>query len=119
MAAVTSAPADTPSHHKSTLWPSTRTYIGVVIVIVWGLAPFYWMIVTAFRNVGYTYDTAFWPTHVTMDNFTTAFSTKLGNHFGRALLNSVLIGVVTTIVAMIIGVFAAYALARLEFKGKF
>jgi multiple sugar transport system permease protein len=119
MAAVTSAPADTPSHHKSTLWPTTRTYIGVVIVIVWGLAPFYWMIVTAFRNVGYTYDTAFWPTHVTMDNFTTAFSTKLGNHFGRALLNSVLIGVVTTIVAMIIGVFAAYALARLEFKGKF
>jgi multiple sugar transport system permease protein len=119
MAAVTSAPADTPSHHKSTLWPTTRTYIGVVIVIVWGLAPFYWMIVTAFRKVDFTYDTAFWPTHVTTDNFTTAFSTKLGNHFGRALLNSVIIGVVTTVVAMLVGVFAAYALARLEFKGKF
>jgi multiple sugar transport system permease protein len=119
MAAVTTAPADAPSHKRPTFWPTTRTYLGVVIVIVWGLAPFYWMIVTAFRNVGFTYDTAFWPTHVTMDNFTTAFSTKLGNHFGRALLNSVLIGVVTTVVAMIVGVFAAYALARLEFKGKF
>jgi multiple sugar transport system permease protein len=120
MAAVTTnAPADAPSHHKSTWWPTTRTYVGVLIIVIWGLTPFYWMVVTAFRDVGYTFDTTPWPTHVTLENFKTAFSTDLGNHFGRALFNSVVIGVATTTVAMVIGVFAAYALARLEFKGKF
>jgi multiple sugar transport system permease protein len=96
-----------------------RNYLGVAVIVLWGLLPFYWMVVTAFRDVGYTFDTTPWPTHVTLDNFTTAFSTKLGNHFGRALLNSLFIGVVTTAVGLVVGVFAAYALARLHFKGKF
>lgn len=120
--------ATVPVHHEltedevrrpSTWWPTTRMYIGLAVIIVWGLAPFYWMIVTAFRNVGYTFDTTPWPTHVTLDNFRTAFSTSLGNHFGAALVNSVIIGVITTALAMLVGVFAAYALARLEFPGKY
>jgi multiple sugar transport system permease protein len=96
-----------------------RTYIGVALIVIWGLAPFYWMVVTSFRDVGYTFDNTPWPTHVTLDNYITAFSTKLGNHFGRALLNSLLIGAVTTAVGLAAGVFAAYALARLNFRGKF
>ena len=46
------------------------------------------MVVTAFRDVGFTYDTSLLPTHVTLDNFNTAFDTSFGNHFGQALLNS-------------------------------
>ena len=61
----------------------------LVLIVIWGLAPFYWMVVTAFRDVGYTFDTTPWPTHVTLDNFTTALRTDRGNHFGRALVNSV------------------------------
>ncbi|MFB9378030.1 carbohydrate ABC transporter permease [Kineococcus gynurae] len=99
--------------------PTVATYVGVVIICLWGLLPFYWMIVTAFRDVGYTFDTTPWPTHVTLDNFATALSTERGNHFGRALLNSLIIGVATTVIGLAVGVFAAYALARLEFKGKF
>ncbi|MGI8614964.1 MAG: carbohydrate ABC transporter permease [Nocardioidaceae bacterium] len=96
-----------------------RGYLGVALIVIWGLLPFYWMVVTAFRDVGYTFDTTPWPTHVTLDNFRTAFSTNLGNHFGRALINSVFIGICTTAIALIVGIFAAYALARLQFKGKF
>ncbi|MEO7069838.1 MAG: carbohydrate ABC transporter permease [Nostocoides sp.] len=96
-----------------------RMYAGLVVLVVWGLAPAYWMIVTGFRDVGYTFDTTPWPTHVTLDNFKTAFSTDRGNHFGAALLHSIIIGVVTTIVAMLVGMFAAYAMARLEFPGKY
>jgi len=106
-------------HIASHRWEKVRMYAGLVLIIVWGLAPFYWMIVTAFRDVGFTFDTTPWPTHVTLDNFTTAFSTARGNHFGQALVNSVVIGVVTTAVAMLVGVFAAYALARLNFPGKY
>ena len=55
------------------------------------------MVVTAFRDVGYTFDNTPWPTHVTLDNFRTVFDTSRGNHFGRALVNSVIIGVGTTV----------------------
>jgi multiple sugar transport system permease protein len=96
-----------------------RTYIGVALIVIWGLAPFYWMVVTSFRDVGYTFDNTPWPTHVTLQNYITAFSTNLGNHFGQALLNSLIIGTVTTVVGLAAGIFAAYALSRLNFPGKF
>jgi multiple sugar transport system permease protein len=106
-------------HFKSNRNAKIRMYIGLAALVICGLAPFYWMVVTAFRDVGYTFDTSPWPTHVTLDNFRTAFSTGRGNHFGAALVHSVIIGVVTTVVAMLVGVFASYALARLNFPGKY
>lgn len=100
-------------------WSSTRTYVSAAVIVIWCLLPFYWMIVTAFRDVGYTFDSTPFFTHVTWDNFKTAFSSQLGNHLDRALLNSLFISGVTTVVALLFGVFAAYALARLKFRGKF
>jgi multiple sugar transport system permease protein len=100
-------------------WGSVRSYVGIAAIVIFCLAPFYWMIVTAFRHVDYTFDNTPWPTHVTLDNFRTVFDTSLGNHFARALVNSIIIGVCTTILAVMFGVFAAYALARLDFRGKF
>ncbi|HEY0258567.1 MAG TPA: carbohydrate ABC transporter permease [Lacisediminihabitans sp.] len=97
---------------------SIRTGISAAVIVLWCLLPFYWMVVTAFRDVGYTFDTTPWPTHFTLDNFATAFSTSLGNHLGRALLNSLFIGACVTVIALLIGTFAAYALARLEFRFK-
>jgi multiple sugar transport system permease protein len=98
---------------------SVRLYLGALIVLVWGLGPFYWMAVTAFRNPDYTFDNTPWPTHVTFENFRNAFDTSRGNDFGKALLNSVIIGAFTTAFALVLGVMAAYALARLTFKGKY
>ena len=116
----TAAPAaPVAATRRGIQWNRVGLYAGVVAIAVWCLAPFYWMVVTAFRDVGYTFDTTPWPTHVTLENFRTAFDTGRGNHFGRALVNSLLIGACTTAVAMLIGVFAAYALARLRFRGKF
>ncbi|RAN79562.1 sugar ABC transporter permease [Bacillus sp. SRB_336] len=100
-------------------WASSRTYISAAVILIWCLLPFYWMLVTAFRDVGYTFDPTPWFTHVTWDNFTTVFSESLGNHFAQNLLNSLIVSSVTTAVALLFGVFAAYALARLEFRFKF
>jgi multiple sugar transport system permease protein len=121
---ATGAPASgsdrKPARKPMAPWlKTTRTYVGVAIIVIWGLGPFYWMGVTAFRDLQFTFDTTPWPTHVTWDNFETVFSTSRGNHFGRALVNSVIISGLTTLVSMVVGVFAAYALARLEFRGKF
>lgn len=98
---------------------SARTYISAAVIILWCLLPGYWMVVTAFRDVGYTFDATPFFTHFTWENFATAFSTDRGNHFGKALANSLIIGTVTTAIALIVGVFAAYALARLNFRGKY
>lgn len=89
----------------------------IAVILVWCLAPFYWMVVLAFRDTAYTFDTTPWFTHVSLSNFRYAFNTT-NNQFGRSLFNSVLIGAVVTVLAMTIGVFAGYAMARLSFRGK-
>jgi multiple sugar transport system permease protein len=93
------------------------TFAVIALIIFWCLAPFYWMAVLAFRDTAFTFDTTPWFTHLTLENFRYAFSTT-DNKFGRSLVNSVLIGAVVTALAMTIGVFAGYAMARLSFRGK-
>jgi multiple sugar transport system permease protein len=97
---------------------SIRTYVSAVVIVVWCLLPAYWMVVTAFRDVGFTFDTTPFFSHLTWDNFSAAFSTDRGNHFAKALGNSLIVAGTTTVVALVVGVFASYALARLKFRGK-
>ena len=92
--------------------------LGVVFILVWGLAPFYWMLVTALHDKNHTFDTTPWPTHVTMENFRDALATDKGNDFLGAIMNSLIISVITTALAVMVGVFTGYALARLNFRGK-
>ncbi|BAC17558.1 ABC transporter, permease protein [Corynebacterium efficiens YS-314] len=93
-------------------------YAGVVFILFWGLAPFYWMVVTALRDSRHTFDTTPWPTHVTLQNFRDALATDKGNNFLAAIGNSLIVSLTTTALAVIVGVFTAYALARLDFPGK-
>src|SRR5450631_4847138 len=100
-------------------WASARTYIFAAVIVIWCLLPAYWMVVTSFRDVGFTYDATPFFSHITLDNYRAAFSTDTGNHLTRALINSLIVGVLTTIIALIFGIFTAYALARLNFRAKY
>jgi multiple sugar transport system permease protein len=100
-------------------WGSARTYIFAAVIVIWCLLPAYWMVVTAFRDVGFTYDATPFFSHITLDNFRAAFSTDTGNHLTRALVNSLIVGVITTIIALLFGIFTSYALARLNFRAKY
>jgi multiple sugar transport system permease protein len=123
MATMTApAPAPAPASaipvaRKPFKWGNVGTVAVMAIIIVWCLAPFYWMVVLAFRNNQNTFSTDLWFSHVTWSNFRYAFDTT-NNQFGRSLLNSLIIGAVVTALAMLFGVFAGYALARLVFRGK-
>ena len=99
-------------------WGNVGTGAVLVLIIVWCLLPFYWMVVMAFRDNTYTYDNTPWFTHLTLNNFKYAFNTT-NNHFGRSLVNGVIIGTCVTVVGMAVGVFAAYAMARLQFRFKY
>ena len=98
-------------------WANAGTGTVLTLIIIWCLLPFYWMVVEAFRSNAFTYDNTPFFSHVTWSNFSYAFNTT-NNHFGRSLINSLIIGTCVTVLAMIIGVFAGYALARLAFRGK-
>ncbi len=111
------AEATRPRRRRSINWSTAATVATTVVIIVWCLAPFYWMLLLAFRDSDYTFSTDLWFSHVTLDNFRYAFNAHY-NPFARSLLNSLVIGTVVTAVSMVIGVFAAYALARLTFRGK-
>lgn len=98
-------------------WSQVGNGLVIALIIVWCFLPFYWMVVLAFRPNADTYDTTPWFNHVTLDNFRYAFNTTY-NQFGRSLINSLIIGTAVTLVAMLVGVFAGYAMARLAFRGK-
>jgi multiple sugar transport system permease protein len=91
-------------------------YVGIAIIVVYCLAPFYWMVVSALRRPNDQFSNAFIPSPPSFDNLKAAFSP--GNGFARALLNSLIVAGTTTILTLVIGISAAYALARLDFRGK-
>ncbi|MFD1151251.1 carbohydrate ABC transporter permease [Saccharothrix hoggarensis] len=91
-------------------------YTGLGLILVYCLAPFYWMAVSAFRRPSDQFELTPLPSPFSLDNLTAVFAPGVG--FGRSLLNSLVVAGVTTVLTLIIGVSAAYALARLKFRFK-
>jgi multiple sugar transport system permease protein len=94
----------------------TLPYAGVAVVAVYCLAPFYWMIVSAFRRPEDQFDNSPLPAPWSLRNFTAVFKPDVG--FQRSLLNSLVVAGTTTVLTLLIGTFTAYALARLQFRFK-
>ena len=92
------------------------TVAGIVIV-VYSFFPLLWMISLAFKPPSdiVSGTPQFLPTTVTIDNFVEVFRQPL---FTRALINSIGIALIATLLSVVIAMFAAYAIARLEFRGK-
>lgn len=101
----------------------SRTQKGVTyfLLALWGLIvlfPFYWMLLTSIKSYGSynaEYIPKFYATNPTLQNYLDAFTAvSLGKYF----LNTFIFTAITTGVMLIITVLAAFAFARLEFKGK-
>jgi trehalose/maltose transport system permease protein len=90
--------------------------IGIVIIVLYCLVPFYWMIVSAFRRPNDIGDNSPLPSPWSLENFDAVFGPSVG--FWRSLANSLIVASTTTIVTLVVGTFAAYTLARLDFRGK-
>ncbi len=96
---------------------------GVVytLLALWGLIvlfPFYWMVLTSIKSTAeYNGEIIpkFFTAAPTAENYKFAFTAV---PLDRYFLNTLIFTLVTTAVMLIVSVFAAYAFARLEFKGK-
>jgi multiple sugar transport system permease protein len=91
-------------------------WVAVAAIVVFCLFPFYWLINLSLKTGADLSDSSLIPPHPTLANYKSIFQ---NGDFTRALLNSAIISLVTTALAIVVGSFCAYALARLRFRGKF
>ncbi len=106
---------------KSVMQKRTITTITYVLLSLWALMvlfPFYWMILTSVKSYS-SYNSEYYPKFYTLSptlqNYVDAFTTApLGDYF----INTIIFTVITTGVMLVVTVLAAFAFARLEFKGK-
>ena len=98
-----------------------RTVLTYALLTLWGLIvlfPFYWMVLTSIKSYGSynaEYVPQFFATEPTMQNYADAFTAV---PLARYFLNTVIFTSVTTALALVVIVLAAFAFSRLEFRGK-
>ncbi len=93
------------------------TYILLTIGALTCIFPFYWMIMSSFKTLAEYEATVptYWPHEFTAEAYPTAFNHGM---FLNTLVNSIVVGFVSTFASVILTILAAYAFARIEFKGK-
>jgi multiple sugar transport system permease protein len=91
-------------------------WIAVVLICVFCLFPFYWLINVSLKSGADLAQADLVPPSPSLDNYDSIFK---NSDFTSALRNSVIVTTITTVLALVVGSFAAYALARLRFPMKF
>ncbi|MDT5064859.1 MAG: trehalose/maltose transport system permease protein [Mycobacterium sp.] len=86
-----------------------------ILVLVYALLPVLWILSLSLKPSSSVKDGKLIPAKVTFENYKAIFH---GNIFSSALINSIGIGLITTVIAVLVGGMAAYAIARLAFPGK-
>lgn len=81
------------------------------------LFPFYWMLISSVKSLDeYRMSTpTFWPQVILLRNYITAFTSA---SLGRLFMNTMIVGLISTLLSLVITILTAFAFARLEFKGK-
>ena len=94
-----------------------RTGWGVAnfVVIALALIPVLWLVSLSFKTPTAVLDPSFWPSQWTWGNYSGILTSS---QFLRPLVNSIGIGIIATVIAVVLASMAAYAIARLEFPGK-
>ena len=92
-------------------------YAFLVTMAIIVIFPFYWMIISSLKStMEYRLPVpTLFPKEIMWGNYVEAFSAA---NLGRLFINTVLVGVVSTLLSLVITILSAFAFARLEFKGK-
>jgi len=95
----------------------------IAVILAWSTFPVYWALNTSFTtlNGAESVPAHFVPSPFTAHNYRSllnASAGNVGNQFWRSFLNSTIESGLATVLTVVIALFAAYAFARLEFRGK-
>ncbi|MGW2748379.1 carbohydrate ABC transporter permease [Streptomyces sp. NPDC001450] len=112
-----------PAPVRRGLTPAARRRLGTVglalsvaVIVLFCLAPFYWMLVSSLKGPNDIFNNDLWPNSPTLANYRAVFSGR--NNFLYALRNSAVVAGTTTVLVMLIGLLSAYAFVRLAFRAK-
>lgn len=95
---------------KRAAWTATD-----LVVVLWVLFPLVWILSLSLKDPTTISNGTFFPTKWSLANYSTIFKTS---DFLFALRNSVVVAVISTVIAVLLASFAAYAISRLRFRGK-
>ena len=92
-------------------------YVFLITMAIIVLFPFYWMIISSLKTLTEYQQSppTFFPKQIVWGNYAEAFKTA---NLGKLFMNTMYVGVVSTLLSLVITVISAFAFARLEFKGK-
>jgi len=106
----------------------TREYalwsIGILLILTFSIFPVLWIVSVSLKDPatiteGTNFGNTFIPQDITFDNYDALFTGGVSESpFLKPLINSILIGLISTVIAIVLAAFAAYAIARLDFPGK-
>lgn len=103
-------PAESADFRRAAAWAVIDA-----VVVVYALLPVLWILSLSLKPTSMVKDGKLIPSSVTLDNYRGIFR---GDFFSSALVNSIGVGLITTLIAVLLGAMAAYAIARLNFPGK-
>jgi trehalose/maltose transport system permease protein len=90
-------------------------YLMLVFIVFYTVFPFYWAIISSLKAGSELFKIEFWPSQPAWDNYVAVFREQ---PFGRNILNSVFVAVSTVVLSLALAVAAAYALGRIQFRGR-
>ena len=101
------------STREKTWW-----WIAGVLILLYCLFPIAWIVSLSFKGAADIANKRFLPTEVTGENYSTILTGSASELFLPALRNSFGICLIATFISCLLSMFAAYAIARLDFPGK-
>ncbi len=87
--------------------------VGVIVIVA--VFPFYYAVLTSLKSGTALFEVTYWPTTVSFANYVTVLS---AGTFLRNLGNSLVIATAVVVLSLLLGVTAAYALSRVDFRGR-
>jgi len=90
-------------------------YALLLVIIVVSIFPFYYAIITSFKSGTALFEVSYWPSQFSLDNY---LSVLTQGSFARNLLNSLFVSGTVVFLSLLLGITAAYALARVRFRGR-
>jgi len=100
---------------KRTWWQSLAFYLLVIVIVVYSVFPFYYAILTSLKSGSALFEVTYLPKVLDFGNYVAVFEAQ---NFGLNLLNSLVVAVSVVALSLLLGLTAAFALGRIQFRGR-